>query len=202
MTSQRPLSCQASYRWNALLATWLKCISSPTLWLVASCLVALSAQTASLPEYKVKAAFIYNFTKFVQWPEEAFEDSESPFTLCVVGKDPFGTALDPLQEKTAQGRAIIVLRTHYLEELTTSCHVVFVSESERKRVDSIVEAFRLQPSLTVSDIKNFARQGGIMNFTKKNKRIRFEINVGAGQRAGLKISAQLLELATAVTDEH
>ena len=177
-------------------------MASPRLWIFASCLAAISAQGASLPEYKVKAAFLYKFTKFIEWPDKAFEDANSPFTLCVVGEDPFGGALDPLQGKTAQGREILILKTKYLEELTTSCQVVFVSVSERKRIDAIVEVFRLHPALTVSDIKNFARQGGIMNFVKKNKKIRFVINVGAGKRAGLKISAQLLELATVVTDEH
>jgi hypothetical protein len=202
VTSQRPLPSQVTPRWRILLAAWCKRIASPSLWISASCLIALSAQAASLPEYKVKAAFLYKFTKFIEWPEEAFEDSESPFTLCVIGKDPFGTALDPLKERTAQGRTILILKTSYWEKLTTPCHMMFVAESERKRVDSIVAAFRLHPSLTVSDIKNFARQGGIMNFIKKNKKIRFVINVRAGKKAGLKISAQLLELATVVTDEY
>jgi hypothetical protein len=202
VTLQRPLPSQATPRWRALLGAWRERKASAKLWISASCLIALSAQATSLPEYKVKAAFLYTFTKFIEWPEEAFEDSESPFTLCVVGKDPFGSTLDLLTERTAQGRTILILRTNYWENLTTPCHVMFVAESERKRVYAIVAAFRLRPSLTVSDIKNFARQGGIINFIKKNKKIRFVINVDAGKRAGLKFSAQLLELATVVADEY
>ena len=151
-------------------------------------------------EYRIKAAFLYNFATFVQWPAHAFKDARSPLTLCVLGDDPFGAAFDrAIVGKTVAGRKMVVARFEDLQRLA-ACQILFISSSERNRLSKIFSTLKGSSVLTVGDTDGFAHQGGIINFTVEENRIRFEINEHAAERAGLKISSKLLNLAAIVPD--
>jgi len=146
-------------------------------------------------EYQVKAAFLYNFVKFVEW-QAAPAEPAGPVTLCVLGRDPFGEALDRVVDsKTVNGRTIAIRRTHDLAA-ARSCQVLFVSSSEAGRLGEITKAVSGFSILTVSEIDRFSERGGIITFLMDGQRVRFEINPRAAARAGLKISSKLLQLAS------
>ena len=150
-------------------------------------------------EYAIKAAFLYNFAKFVEWPSNAFTDNKAPVRLCVLGKDSFGIALDSLEGKTIHGRKLTIERLNCTEDLTI-CHILFISETEKKQLANIFDHVKYSSVLTVGDTENFAGLGGIINFTMVKKKIRFQINLAAADRAELKISSKLLKLADIIKE--
>jgi len=146
-------------------------------------------------EYEVKAAFLLNFGRFVEWPSEALPDARVPLTVGVLGEDPFGPLLDQtLKDKSAQGHPVVVRRLEGLDE-ARRCQILFVSASESGDVSQILRAVQGVPVLTVSEIPQFALRGGMVNFVVRENRVRFEINTAAATQARLKISSQLLKLA-------
>lgn len=151
----------------------------------------LQAQAAG--EYELKAAFLYNFTKFVEWPPAAFSDGS--FRVCVLGDDPFGKSLKDLTGQEAAGRRLQVLAFQDAIARPEDCHILFVSRSERGRLPAILSEVRKSPVLTVADTDGFLSDGGIINFLLEGTKIRFEINQEAADRAGIKISSKLLRLA-------
>ena len=154
----------------------------------------LFAEDSAPQEYKVKAAFLYNFTLFVEWPAEAFTGNDSPLTVCILGKSPFGDALDSLRGKTVKKRKLVIRQINRVEEMG-NCHVLFVSTSEKMHLPNILAAVKNQNVLTVSDMDRFAQAGGIINFITLEDKVRFEINLKAAQQSRIKISSQLLKLA-------
>lgn len=159
------------------------------------CAAVLCAQTEGT-EYQVKAAFLMNFTKFVDWPASAFQNSESPLTICVLGEDPFGGALDQVVEnETAGGRRLAVQRLHRMPPAKT-CQVLFISRSERDQAALVAAAG--SGVLTVGDQEGFLREGGIIAFVLQAHHVRFDINLQAAARAGLAISSRLLSVARRV----
>jgi hypothetical protein len=152
-------------------------------------------------EYQVKAAFIFKFATYVRWPALASADVNTPFVIGVMGKDPFGTALgEVVRGQSIQGRGILVRSVARVEE-ALRCDLVFVSSSERDNLQQIVTALRGVPVLTVSDIDQFAEQGGMIGLvTTEDNHIRFNINKAAIERPGLRASSQLLHLARIVGD--
>jgi hypothetical protein len=152
---------------------------------------------AAAPEYDVKAAFLYNFTKFVEWPSSAFHDDSSSLRLCVLGEDPFGESLETVAEEAVDGRTLTVVRTGWMSD-PAGCQILFISRSESKRLPRILAAVQGAPVLTVSDVDGFLEQGGIINFLLQGSKVRFEINQQRADQAGLKISSKLLRLATRV----
>ncbi len=162
---------------------------------------ASDAEPGTRSEYEVKAAFLYNFAKFVEWPAEAFEDKNAPIIICVLGGDPFGTDLDrTVQGKTANARGFVVKRSTSVEDVGR-CHILFVSSSEQPRLREVLDKVKDSNVLTVGDTEGFAERGGIINLTKEENKIRFEVNVDAAKRAGLKISSKLLDLAKVIRNE-
>jgi hypothetical protein len=154
------------------------------------------AQDAS--EYQVKAAFLYNFAKFVEWPGNAGANPDAPVVIGVLGRDPFGREIDRAVEgKTVNGRRLMIKRFSSLEAYEY-CHILFISSSERNNLPQIIAAVRNSSVLTVSETDRFAHIGGIINFVTIENRIRFEINQAAAERAGLKISSKLLSLGRVV----
>ncbi|VAW58800.1 hypothetical protein MNBD_GAMMA11-2717 [hydrothermal vent metagenome] len=152
---------------------------------------------ASGTEYKIKAAYLYQFTKFTQWPNDQFTDNSSPIRICVLGRNPFGKLLENFSGKTSQQRSLTIFYLSSLRNLS-SCHVVFISKSEKRRLPKILQLTRNTPVLTVSDIENFAPQGGIIGFVPMRKKVGITINVDASLTAGAKLSSKLLEVATLV----
>ncbi len=162
--------------------------------------VAQTRQQSPVAEYQVKAAFLYNFAKFVEWPEEALGDSTQPIIIGVIGRDPFGADLDRiLSAETVKGRPLFIKRFKRGEK-PLPCHVLFISSSEEKQLTGILARLAGKCVLTVSGSKRFTRAGGMIRFIVKDDRVSFEINVSAAERAGLKISSRLLKLATIIAD--
>jgi hypothetical protein len=152
----------------------------------------------SISEYQVKAAYLFNFVKFVEWPEEAFPDPLAPIVIGIAGDDPFGSALPQVViGKTVQGRDLVIRKFRAGEDLRSS-HILFISASEKKKVPQIVASLHGSSVLTVADFNEFLGDGGMIQLYSENNRIRFAINVDATGRAKLKISSKLLSLARVV----
>ena len=153
-------------------------------------------------EYRLKLAFLYNFTQFVQWPPEAFPSQGSAMTICVEGDDPFRGAIgQELQGRTAGGHAIQI-RHLKPDEDPRVCQVLFIRSRERKTAEKIFPLLRGSSTLTVGESSGFAAQGGVVNFTLDENKLRFEINLDAARQTRLKISSKLLALAKIVKDDH
>jgi len=155
------------------------------------------ARADDLAEYQVKAAFLYNFAKFVEWPERAFSGPDAPMTICVIGDDLFGPALDGLRSKTVKNRKVVVKRVSGPGEIG-GCHVLFISPADDDRMDEILLSLKGHSTLVVGDTERFVRRGGMIGFLMERNRVVFEINENSAKRAGLQISSQLLKLARTV----
>lgn len=152
----------------------------------------------ALPEYQVKAAYLFNFLKFVEWPSNAFPDPLAPFVIGIVGDDPFGSALpEVVVGKTVQGRDLVIRRYHPGESLR-GASILFISVSEKKRLSQILAGLQGSSVLTVGDMDGFLDAGGMIQLISENDRVRFAINVDATNRARLKVSSKLLSLAHVV----
>lgn len=171
-----------------------------TALVVCSCLLMGRVARAQLPlsrEYQIKAAFLFNFVKFVEWRDDALAPPTEPIEICVLGEDPFGAALDSIQGKAVKGRNVQVRRLASAEGLR-QCHVAFISSSERERLPEVLKSLESANVLTVGDFESFSQSGGVINFVTERNKVRFEINVTAAERAGLRISSKLLNLAKVV----
>jgi hypothetical protein len=152
-------------------------------------------------EYQVKAAFLFNFAKFVEWPPDAFPDPATPVAICVLGEDPFGQGLDAVVEgETLNGRRLVVRRLRDLLQ-TRDCHVLFVSRSE-KELPALMAGLRSGGVLTVGEGDDFLEQGGMIRFVLEQNRVRFDINLDAAERGRLKLSSKLLRLARSVDPQR
>jgi hypothetical protein len=159
----------------------------------------VQAEPLSAPEYQVKAAFIYNFAKFVAWPADGL-GGEGPFIIGVVGQDPFGSDLDEVVSgKRIRNRQVVVKRFSRIEEAIHS-QILFISGSEGERLGRTLKQLGRSPILTVSDIARFAGRGGMVQLEMDQGRVHFAVNMAAFERAGLKPSSQLLKLARIVPD--
>jgi len=149
-------------------------------------------------EYQVKAAYLFNFLKFVEWPEDQAADPHGKWVIGFVGESPIGTELAQLVEgKNVLGRDLQVRRLQAADNLR-GCNILFISESEKKRLPSILAALRGSSVLTVADMDNFIGSGGMVQFVVEDARVRVAIDVAATGRARLKISSKLLSLARVV----
>jgi hypothetical protein len=155
---------------------------------------ALGADSAN--EYEVKAAFLYNFTKFVEWPEGPANTS---FCIGIAGEDPFGAALDAVVKgRSVGGHPLVIQRFKTGQE--SVCQIVFISASEKKRLHAILDRFQGSAVLTVGDMPGFCGGGGVVGLELGDNRVRLRINMEAAQRAHLQLSSKLLSLATLVHD--
>ena len=157
---------------------------------------ALQAAGQRASEYQLKAAFVYNFTKFIDWPGESVRSLT--FQICVLGQNPFGSELTQLTDgKVIEGHPVqVLIVTNY--HLVRSCQVVFISASEDAHLKQILSGLRGRSVLTVGDSPGFVDAGGMIELLVEDERMRFEVNLHAANEARLKISAKLLSLAKAV----
>jgi len=147
-------------------------------------------------EYQVKAAYLYNFGKFVSWPADAGPTSE--FDVCILGTDPFGSLLDAtVSDSTINGKRVIARRITRAQD-AASCRVVFIAASESQRLGSDLAVLSKLHILTVSDNPHFLERGGMIQFVLEGDRVRFAVNLTAAQEAGLTLSSELLKVATKV----
>lgn len=159
--------------------------------------IVMALQMPPSREYQIKAAFIFNFTQFVEWPQSAFQsEQDSPLVIAVVGKNPFGTYL----EETVRGEYVnghpLVIR-HYIspEAVEPGAHIVFLNLSKEKEERDLLRKLHAAPSLTISDSKDFCQSGGIIRFFTERNKVRLQINAQAAKEAGLTISSNLLRIA-------
>ena len=166
------------------------------LWLMLFCLGLSAARSQTIShEYPLKAVFLFNFAQFTDWPTNAFDKPDSPLVIGVLGDDPFGAVLDDaVRDEIVNGRKFVVERYHRVEDIK-ACHILFISQSETKRLDKIVAALKGKPVLTVSEIDNSAQRGVRVQFITENNKIRFKINTDSLEEANLTMSSKLLRLA-------
>jgi hypothetical protein len=171
-------------------------------------------------EYQIKAAFLYNFIKFVDWPKEKESpaDSNEPVAIGIIGKDPFGNSFEPLRDKQVKSRNVVIKRFEGFGQLNQSdeqgeqqhpeieairkCHVLFICPSEKEYVQQIIASTKNYGVLAVGDMNGFLEAGGIINFLTEEKKIRFEIDLDAAERCRLTIRSKLLRLAKRVIRQN
>jgi len=183
--------------------------------------------SAAMPrsKYETKAGYLLNFAEFIEWPPGSFSHAKSPIILGVVGKDPFGPELDKLQGKTVNGRTLEIKRFKGALELRgeetpgrrqddlpakqakklaemKSCHILFITSSEKNFLPQTLKPFRGASVLTVGETASFAREGGIITFVDSENNVQLEINLAAAEQARLKISSKLLSLAKVIKIER
>ena len=172
-------------------------------WLVISALLLsgawnLPAQTAASKEYQIKAAFLFNFAQFVDWPPDTFTNASAPLCIGVLGDDPFGNILDTtINGEKIDGHPLVIRRFHRLEEVQ-DCQVLFISRSETRRMRQILDALKGRSVLTIGEVDGFCKAGGIIRFVTEQNKIRFRINPETAKNSSLTVSSKLLRLAQIV----
>lgn len=184
---------------------WLKSFvaASIGLGLIFACVCARLGWGAPAPtEYQLKAAFLINFAKFVDWPVQSFKSPQSPINICVMGDDPFKADLDDTVKGQTVGDRSLAVRRISQPQPGDNCHILFVGLSERDRFERILAAFKNHACLTVGEEPEFAQAGGMINLLLEDGKIRFEVSLDVAEKAGLKISSRLLKLAKIVRDRR
>ena len=170
------------------------------------------ADSAQSREYQIKAAFLCNFVKFVDWPAEKLADANQPITIGIIGKDPFGKAFE------SGGGKVVVERFESFEELEKTaekdkaawdqkladlrkCHLLFICDSEKSSFKEIVDSLKNHSVLTVADTESFLDAGGVINLLVEEQKVRFEVNASAAKQQNLQIRSKLLRLAKRVVEE-
>src|SRR6266853_4239034 len=156
----------------------------------------MHAQQPKPTEYKVKATYLYNFGRFVRWPTAAAQDNSFP--ICVLGQDPFGPTLDStLVGESIDGKPVVVRRISRAQDVG-DCRILFISSAEENHLKQILAALEKSGVLTVSDMPDFSRQGGMIQFVLEGDKVRFEVNLASAEAAKLIVSAELLKVAATV----
>ena len=169
------------------------------LWVAAGGGLVAGAESPAPTQHQVQAAFLFNFAKFVTWPDDAFQRSGDSLIIGVLGEDPFGAVLDEvIRDKTVMGRKLAVKRFVRIQDAANS-HILFLSSSEESDLPQMMKVLEKTAVLTVSDMERFAERGGMIAFTVEDQKVRFNVNVDAVERAGLKVGSQLLKLARIVS---
>jgi hypothetical protein len=153
-------------------------------------------------EYPVKLAFLYNFTKFVEWPSDSFRGPEAPLVICIVGNDPFSSSIEGELRSRNVGSHPIDVRTLRASDILSVCHMVFVPVTAEDQAAKVIRVLKGSSTLTVGETKGFAARGGMIDLMAEGNKLHFEVNLLAAERAGLKISAKMLALAKIVNDEN
>lgn len=174
----------------------LKRSGIPWVLLLAMLLGGQAASADSAPEYQLKAAYLFNFAKFTEWPPTALP-AGAPVTICVAGRDPFGDALAGLESKMLQSRAVRVRRGVHAEDMR-GCQIVFITDNDERRMQDLLRAAEAASTLTLSDLDGFVDQGGMIGLITRENRILFDVNFDMTHRANVKLSSQVLKLARSV----
>jgi hypothetical protein len=178
-----------------------------TSFLIAACWLFFNVFPEARPlngesvEYPVKLAFLYNFAKFVEWPADSYSSAGAPLSICIVGHDPFSQSTEgEVRIRKAWGHPVEILTLKTAASLS-SCNVVFIPATESDQAGRILRSLKGSSTLTVGETEGFAAMGGIINMTVEKSEVHLEVNRLAADRAHLKISARLLDLAKIVTDQ-
>jgi hypothetical protein len=162
----------------------------------------VNAEELSSPEYSIKAAFLLNFGKFIEWPPPPSGASPAFLDICILGKNPFGDALNSISEQAIQSRKVKVSSVNSVKDIhmIQNCDILFISRSEKEKVPEILRITDGYPILTVADQNGLAKLGVIINLITIDDKVRFEINLRSAKKAGFKLSSQLLKLATEISE--
>ena len=167
-----------------------------------ACSTFFLAHTSVTPEYQVKAAFLFNFTQFVEWPVNALPETKTHLVIGILGGNPFGTYLEEIVSgEQANGHPLVVQEYKIAEEIKT-CHILFINLTEKNKLEQAITSLKGRSILTVSDGNNFIKQGGMVRFITKNNKIQIQINPEAAKEADLIISSKLLRLAEIVSQNN
>lgn len=160
----------------------------------------ITAQSTAVSSAEIKAAFLYNFATFSEWPSEAFSNSNSPFTIGILGDNPFGTVLnDIIRNETKEGHPLTVKYFNKIEDVK-NCQILFVNMPKSDTQVQAITALKKQNVLTVSDTPDFVSKGGMIRFFIENNKLRFQVNLGAVKEGNIVISSKLLRLAEIYND--
>jgi len=163
--------------------------------LVLAAFLPCAAMPIASGEYDVKAAYLYNFAKFIVWPPEAFPSADAPFAICILGQDPFGQALDAIVKgERIQRRPLVVRRLNGWDDAET-CQILFVSTSVREDFEQLLGGHTFRRTLTVGEVPQFLAAGGHISFFLEGGNVRFAINAGSVARTDLQISSKLMRVA-------
>jgi len=187
---------------NALKSTMLKCsiakfrraLSVVVLMALLPPSMGVSQSVDELGEYDVKAAFLVNFVRFVEWPATSFASPQSALTICIFGEDSFGEAANSLKSKIVSGHPLSVRRVNDVREVA-ACHILFVGSADSKQLGIIQNTAAAKSILTVGESAAFQKAGGMIRFVLEDNKVRLEINLGETEAALLKVSAKLLSVA-------
>ncbi len=161
--------------------------------------VSAHADSFSTQEYQIKAAFLYNFAKFIEWPFEAQRTSSNVFVIGIYGPDPFGADIDELlKDETINNLPVAVKRFKDIQSV--DCHILFITVEDPKQLHEAIEGLQGKSILTVGQGENFIKSGGMIAFYIEDEKVRFEINKNVTDKSGLQISSQLLKLAKIAKD--
>jgi hypothetical protein len=161
-------------------------------------LAPLFARADDNKEYLVKAAFIYNFVKFIQWPGDLAIGKKTNIDVCVVGDGPLLSTINVFKAASTAKLSLSLVEEKNWRNAPSHCHILFIGDSEEGNVAEIVAGLKGQPILTVSDIDHFAENGGMIGFTTSDNKIKLIVNTRSTAAAGMKVDAQLLEIALKV----
>lgn len=150
-------------------------------------------------EYQVKAAFLYNLLQFIEWPTKSTKGQKPVLNLFIQGENPFGASLESYQGEFIQNKKLSIRKTFSLQDLK-ECHILFIAPSEKGRVQYNIKQANEMGFLTIGDTEGYAQLGVMINFYLEKNKVRFEINIDAARRAGIKISSELLKLARIIKD--
>jgi hypothetical protein len=185
------MDLRRSRRISVIVVCWFLCNASPR---------AFSLKTENA-EYPLKLAFLYNFAKFVEWPSDSFRSPGGTLAICIVGHNPFSLDIEnELRARPAGDHPVEFVALKPTDALN-ACQIVFIPVTEKDKAARIVKSLKGASVLTVGESEGFAVRGGIINFTVEEGNIRFEINRRGADRAGLKISSKLLNLAKIVNEQ-
>ena len=180
--------------WEGLLGPILRVLLLGAVWAAGFGGWEVRAEGPVYSEYQVKATFLFHFAQFIKWPPT----SGTQLTIGILGDDPFDGALDKIiQGENVDGRKLAIKRARRADDLK-GCQVVFITNSAQGNINAIIATLAGANVLTVGEQEGFVKQGGTIGFTTGGEKVRFEINTGAAQRAGLEISSRLLKLASRV----
>ncbi len=190
---------QSGYRWAETGCALAQRVLATMLCLVTCfCMDSAAAAHGISKEDRIKAAIVYKLGKFVEWPTFVFKDGSVPLAVCLLGPDPIADVLAKAKKQTVQGHQVVVVTLDHRAVSTSGCHILYIPNGEIPDLARILDSLSTAPVLTVSDTRGFARQGGMVGLVRSAKRLKFEINLQVAKKAGLEISAQLLELADIV----
>lgn len=157
-----------------------------------------SSSIASTEDERLKALFLYNFANFVEWPDSAFQTSDSDLRLCLFGDIAFGSMLDAVDGTLIGNHRLSLKRTKKLKDIEAGCHMLFVSHEQRIRLPHFFTQIQYMYVLSVGDRKGFAEKGGVINIVRTEDQMQFDINLSTAMANGLSVSSDLLSLAREV----